>query len=123
MGVVLVIIVVVALVGVGLFVMTNLMDEMQSSHNVQINVVLSGNDIITTILPGYDAEELRTITVYVDGAESIPESFRTREVLIGVPIVYEGIAYGVVGTRFVMVRGTFSDGKDIILKNVMIQFS
>ncbi|HJK79395.1 MAG TPA: hypothetical protein O0Y06_00665 [Methanocorpusculum sp.] len=123
MGVVLVIVVIAVLVGVGFVVMTNIMDEVQSSRDVQMNIVLSGNDIIATVLPGSDAEHLRIITIYVDGADSVPESFRTREVSVGVPIVYEGIAYGVVGTRFVMVKGTFSDGKDAILKNVRIQFS
>ncbi len=123
MGVVLVIVVIAALVGVGLFVMTNIMDEVQSSRNVQMNIVLSGNDIIATVLPSSEASSLRIITIYVDGADTTPESFRTREVSVGVPIVYEGIASGVIGTRFVMIKGTFSDGRDAILKNVRIQFS
>ena len=123
MGVVLVIIVIAALVGLGYIVMTNIMDEVQSSRNVQMNVVLSGNDIIATVLPGADAEHLRIITIYVDGSDRMPESLRMREVSVGVPIIYEGIAYGVVGTRFVMVKGTFSDGEDAILKNVRVQFS
>lgn len=52
MGVVLVIVVIAVLVGVGFVVMTNIMDEVQSSRDVQMNIVLSGNDIIATVRHG-----------------------------------------------------------------------
>ncbi len=123
MGVVLVVVVIALLVGSGLFVMNNIMTEVQTSRDVQMNLVLSGNDIIVTTLPGGDAVSLRSITVYIDGSNFLSDADRTRMVSIGVPIVYENIAKGITGTRFVMVKGTFSDGNDEILKQIRIQFS
>ncbi|MDU9376126.1 hypothetical protein McpSp1_07160 [Methanocorpusculaceae archaeon Sp1] len=123
MGVVLVIAVIGLLVGSGLFVMENIMTEVQTTRDVQINLVLSGDDIVVTVLPGDDAAFLRYVTIYVDGSDSFSDAERTKSASISVPIVYESIAHGVTGTRFVMVKGTFSDGKDEILKQIRIQFS
>ena len=123
MGVVLVVVVIALLVGSGLFVMNNIMTEVQTSRDVQMNLVLSGNDIIVTTLPGGDAVSLRSITVYIDGSNFLSDADRTRMVSIGVLIVYENIAKGITGNRFVMVKGTFSDSNDEILKQIRIHFS
>lgn len=123
MGVILVIVVIGVLVGAGLFVMSNIVGEAQSGCDVQLNLVLSGNDIVVTILPSADVQYLRTIAVYVDGADASYEFRRVREVSVGIPIVYEDIAVGITGTRFVMVKGTFYDGRDQLLKQSRIQFS
>lgn len=123
MGVILVIMVIGVLVGAGLFIMSNIVDKGSSGCDVQLNLVLSGNDIVVTILPGADVSSLRTIEVYVDGANASSDSYCVRGVSVGVPIVYENIALGITGMRFVMVKGTFCDGSDQLLKKSRIQFS
>ena len=87
-----------------------------------MNVLLSGNDIVVTVFGGADAESLRIITIYID--EGIGGMIsQEKKAVVGSPVTYTNMAIGLTGSKFVMVKGTFTDNSVVLLKNTKLVFS
>ena len=121
-GVLLVIAVIVVLVAAGFVVMSNVMIELEVEKDVQMNVQLSGNDVVLTVFGGNDAPTLRIVTVYIDGVDGGLLS-QERKAIVGSPIIYTNMAVGITGSKFVMIKGTFADNSIAVLKNTKLMFS
>ncbi len=121
-GIILVAVVVIVLVAAGFLVMSNVMTDLQQEKDVQMNVQLSGNDIVVMVFGGADAETLRIITIYIDGGSGGMIS-QEKKAVVGSPITYTNLAIGLTGSNFVMVKGTFTDNSVVLLKNTKLMFS
>lgn len=121
-GIILVAVVVLGVVAAGLVVMSNVVTELEMEKDVQMNVQLSGNDVVLTVFGGDDAASLRIITIYIDGVEGGMFQ-QERNACIGSPITYTNMASGLTGSKFVMVKGTFADNSIVLLKNTKLMFS
>lgn len=120
-GIGLVIVVIAILVGVGFMAMSNVMTEIQTEKDVQMNIQLSGNDIVVTIFSGDDAESLRVVSLFIDTPGDMLNL--EKPAAVGTPITFSNVAKGVTGSRFVMVRGKFNDNSDALLKQTKLTFS
>lgn len=121
-GVLLIIGIVVAMVFVGNVVMGEIVGT--SYGNVDVTVHISGNDVVVSIIGGEDASSVTGLHTYIDGApETFSESNYQYNVVLGKPVVFSGIASGIVGSRFVIVEAIFDDESVSVIHYARLQFT
>jgi len=121
-GILLVIGIVIGLVIVGIFAMGEIVDT--SYGNVDVTVHLSGNDVVVSIIGGEDAPRVTGLHVYIDGApETTSAANYQYSITSRQQIVFNGIALGVVGSRFVVVEAIFDDGTTTVIDYSRLQFN
>lgn len=122
MAIVIAIVVVIALIGIGLFAMGQLVET--SYDNVDAIVQLSGNDVVVTILGGENADKIVALHAYIDGVGDPNAPGNTkRPIVIGEPVPFSNLARGVTGTGFVVVEAIFSDGSQGVVTYSRMKFS
>ena len=121
LGVVLIVIIIIVLVFVGMFAMNQIVD--QSYSNVDVTVMVSGNDVVVTILGGSKVSDVIALRACIDGtSKGRINSKYVRDISLGKPIVFSDLASGVSGSAFVVVEAMFSNGDIGIVNYVRLQF-
>ena len=120
-----VICVILLLVGVGIYVLTETVVSLEDERKVNVQLMLSGNDVVVSIYPEYDASSLTSVTLYIDGVD-ISAGQDTRQVSVGdrsASLTYTDLAKGVTGQRFIMITGHFQDGAETLIYTNKISFT
>ncbi|MCZ0860701.1 hypothetical protein O0S10_05575 [Methanocorpusculum sp. MG] len=120
-----VICIIVLLVGVGIYALTETVVSLEGDKEVNVQLMLSGNDVVVSIYPEYDASFLTSITLHIDGVV-IPADQETRQVSVRNTIAYvtySGLAKGVTGKHFIMITGRFRDGSETLIYTNKISFT
>lgn len=117
--------IVLLLVGVGIYALNGALGSLQEEKHVNMNLMLSGNDIVVSIHPDFDAPELTAITLHIDGVP-IPHGEDRRSLPVSddtVYVTYLDLAKGVTGQRFVLLTGSFTDGSEALIYTRKIAFT
>ncbi len=120
-----VICIILLLVGVGIYVLTETVVSLEDERKVNVQVMLSGNDVVVSIYPEYDASSLTSVTLHIDGVD-ISAGQNTRQVSVrdrSASLIYAGLAKGVTGQRFIMITGHFQDGAETLIYTNKISFT
>lgn len=117
--------IIVLLVGVGIYALTETIGSLEGDKKVNVHLMLSGNDVVVSIYPEYDAPSLLSVTLHIDGV-AIPAGQETRSVTVRdspALITYSGLASGVIGQHFIMITGSFQDGSETLIYTNKISFT
>lgn len=119
--------IVLFLVGVGIYTLTGTLGSLQEEKHINMNLMLSGNDIVVSIHPDFDAPALTAITLHIDGVSIPPGDDRRRGLCRSsgdsLQITYFDLAKGVTGQRFVLLTGSFTEGSEALIYTRKIAFT
>jgi hypothetical protein len=99
-------------------------DKSLEDPDVLLNVAVVGDDIIVTIYEGRRVDELLTLSVEIEGV-TLPHSIASKPAPDNGSgaVLFAGACAGITGTRDVAVRGTFSNGRSLLLKLYTVKFT
>jgi cytochrome b len=120
-----VICIIALLVGVGIYALEETVISLEGDKKVNVQLMLSGDDVVVSIYPGHDASFLTSITLHIDGVV-IPAGQETRRVSVRnmlTYITYSDLAKGVTGQHFIMITGSFQDGSGALIYTNKISFT
>ncbi len=119
--VVLVIAVVGVLVFVGGFMVESLVETEFSMDGVDLMVRISGDDVVAVVVGGDRAASLSSLDVYFYGREDVRYSFEPVKIMETMRCT--GMAKEVMDWQTVITEGLFTDGKREILGYTRLRFA
>lgn len=120
-----VVVLVIAVVGVLVFVGSSMVQNLAatelSTNGVDLMVRISGDDVVAVIVGGDRASSLSSVDVYFHGREDVHYSFEPVRIMEVMQCA--GMAKDVTGWQTVITEGTFTDGMREIIGYTRLRFA